>query len=167
MKKIRSASWMAISVCARMRPCSVAAAASSKPAVSITSKSQVVELGGVDAAVAGDARRVVDERQLPAGQPIEQRRFADVGPADDGDFEAHVAGTMRAGAADQLGHQGRALARVARGAVVGGDLVEQFQRVLAALPSFQAARPSASRAAVAQRVGVGGQRLDAAATRRR
>ena len=38
VKKIRSASRMAISVCARMRPGSVEAAASSKPAVSMTSK---------------------------------------------------------------------------------------------------------------------------------
>ncbi|ESY17343.1 hypothetical protein X750_22635 [Mesorhizobium sp. LNJC394B00] len=38
VKKIRSASRIAISVCARMRPGNVEAAASSKPAVSMTSK---------------------------------------------------------------------------------------------------------------------------------
>ena len=79
----RSRSARACGPAASRRP------ASSKPAVSITSKSQVVEPGGMDAAVAGDARRVVDKRQLPADQPIEKRRLADVRPADDGDCEAH------------------------------------------------------------------------------
>ena len=60
----------------------------------------VVEAGGVDggelevaeprlalAPVAGDARAVVDQRQPPADQPVEQRRLADIRPADDGDAE--------------------------------------------------------------------------------
>ncbi len=42
------------------------------------------------AAIAGDARLVVDERQPAADQPIEQSRLADVRPADDRDFGAHV-----------------------------------------------------------------------------
>ena len=37
------------------------------------------------AAVARDARPVVDQRQALADEPVEQGRFADVGPADDGD----------------------------------------------------------------------------------
>ena len=37
------------------------------------------------APVAGDAGAVVDQRQALADEPVEQRRFADVGPADDGD----------------------------------------------------------------------------------
>ena len=58
----------------------------------------VLEAGGVDhpelepeqlrlalAPVAGHARPVVDQRQALADQPVEQGRFADVGPADDGD----------------------------------------------------------------------------------
>ena len=39
---------------------------------------------GVDG-VAGRARQVVDDRALVADQPVEQRRLAHVGPADDGD----------------------------------------------------------------------------------
>ena len=62
----------------------------------------VLEAGGVEqaeaqiadaalalAAVAGDARRVVDQRDAPAHQPVEQRRFADIGPADNGDGDGH------------------------------------------------------------------------------
>jgi hypothetical protein len=41
------------------------------------------------AAVAGDAGAVIDQRDPPADQPIEQGRFADIGPADDRDGEAH------------------------------------------------------------------------------
>jgi hypothetical protein len=36
------------------------------------------------AAIARQARRVVDQRGPPADEPVEQRRLADVGPADDG-----------------------------------------------------------------------------------
>ena len=42
------------------------------------------------AAVAGDAGLVVDQRELPADQPVEQRRFADIGPADNSDGDAHA-----------------------------------------------------------------------------
>ena len=41
------------------------------------------------AAVAGDAGLVIDQRELLPDQPVEQRRFADIGPADDGDREGH------------------------------------------------------------------------------
>ena len=37
------------------------------------------------AAVAGDARLVIDQRELASHQTVEQRRFADVRPADDRD----------------------------------------------------------------------------------
>ena len=63
---------------------------------------RLLEAGGVDhregeiaeprlalAAVAGDARPVVDQREPLADQPVEQRRLADIRPADDGDGEAH------------------------------------------------------------------------------
>ena len=36
-------------------------------------------------AVARDAGRRIDDGDAPAGQPVEQRRLADIGPADDGD----------------------------------------------------------------------------------
>jgi hypothetical protein len=62
----------------------------------------LVEAGGIDegefeiaqtpfalAAVAGDAGLVIDQRQLLSDQPIEQRRFSDIGPADNGNRERH------------------------------------------------------------------------------
>ena len=62
-----------------------------------------LETGGVDdgegevrqsgfalATIAGDARLVVDQRQPAPDQPIEQRRLADIRPADDRDLGAHV-----------------------------------------------------------------------------
>ncbi len=62
----------------------------------------VLEPGGVDqgqieiaqaarriAPVAGYAGPVIDDRQLLAGQPVEQRRFADVRPADNGQLDRH------------------------------------------------------------------------------
>ena len=85
MNRATSASRTAASVCWRIRPGS---------AVRVL----VLEPGGVDhpelepeqarlalAAVAGHAGPVVDQRQPLADQPVEQGRFADVGPADDGD----------------------------------------------------------------------------------
>ena len=42
------------------------------------------------APVARDAGLVVDQRELAADEPVEQRRLADVGPADDGDFGAQT-----------------------------------------------------------------------------
>ena len=46
------------------------------------------------AAIAGDARLVVDQRQPAPNQPIEQRRLADVRPADDRDLGAHVISSL-------------------------------------------------------------------------
>ena len=63
---------------------------------------RLFEPGGVDhaefeigdaglalAAVAGQPGRVVDQRQPAADQPVEQRRLADIGAAEDGDRKAH------------------------------------------------------------------------------
>ena len=50
---------------------------------------QIAEPGLALAPVAGDAGQVVDQRQAPADQPVEQRGLADVRPPDDGDGEAH------------------------------------------------------------------------------
>jgi hypothetical protein len=47
------------------------------------------------AAVAGQARRVVDERGPAADEPVEQRRLADVGPADERDRPCHRAPPSR------------------------------------------------------------------------
>jgi hypothetical protein len=62
----------------------------------------LVEAGSVDddefeiaeprlalAAIAGHAWQVIDERELLSDQAVEQRRLADIGPADDGDCEGH------------------------------------------------------------------------------
>ena len=51
----------------------------------MTVKLEVAEAGLALAAVAGHAGQIVDQRQLPADQPVEQRRLADIRPADDGD----------------------------------------------------------------------------------
>ena len=47
------------------------------------------------AAVARDAWPVVDQGQLLADQPVEQRRLADIGPADEGDDGCHFSQSMR------------------------------------------------------------------------
>ena len=52
-------------------------------------EAQIGEFCVAFAPIARHARRVVDQRQLPTDQPIEQRRFADVRPADDRDFGGH------------------------------------------------------------------------------
>ena len=40
--------------------------------------------------IAGEARKVGDQGVAAAGQPVEQRRLADVGPADEGDDRLHA-----------------------------------------------------------------------------
>ena len=51
---------------------------------------EVAQAAAGEAAVAGDAGPVVDDGELLAGQPVEQRGLADVRPADDGEFEGHA-----------------------------------------------------------------------------
>ena len=41
-------------------------------------------------AIARDPRHIVDQRQRPPRQPVEQRRFADIRPPDDRDRETHL-----------------------------------------------------------------------------
>ena len=53
---------------------------------------QAVEHRLGDAAVAGHARRVMDNGDAPPDQAVEETGFADIGPADDGECERH--GTM-------------------------------------------------------------------------
>src|SRR5215468_8471883 len=50
---------------------------------------EIAELALALAAVAGDAGQIIDQRKLLPDQPVEQRRLADIGPADDGDRERH------------------------------------------------------------------------------
>ena len=67
-----------------------------------TLRRRLFQAGGVDdgkieiakpalalAAVARYARPVIDQRQAAADQPVEQGRLAHIGPADDGEGEAH------------------------------------------------------------------------------
>ena len=56
---------------------------------------EVAELRRRLAHVAGHARRVVDDGAAPADQAVEQRRLADVGPADDGHPRQRAAGRCR------------------------------------------------------------------------
>ena len=53
---------------------------------------QIAELSLAFAAVARHARFIVDQREAAADEPVEQRRFADIGPADNGDSEGHGSG---------------------------------------------------------------------------
>ena len=50
---------------------------------------QIVKLGAMDAAIAGDAGKVVDERDLAADEPVEQRGLTDIRTADYCDGKAH------------------------------------------------------------------------------
>src|SRR5687768_11025547 len=51
---------------------------------------ETAERSFAQAAVARDARTIVDERQFPADQSIEQGRLADIRPADNGDLQRHA-----------------------------------------------------------------------------
>ena len=55
---------------------------------------QVAEPSLALAAVSGDARLVVDERELLADEAVEQGRLADIGPPDDGDERRHVMSSL-------------------------------------------------------------------------
>ena len=81
----------AVSAPARSRPARVSGAASSSPAVSTirTLAAAQQRLGLL--AVAGHPGRVGDQRRAPPDQPVEQGRFADIGPAGDDDGGEHDA----------------------------------------------------------------------------
>ncbi len=53
-------------------------------------KAQVENLAIALAQVAGDARLVIDKRQLATNEPVEQRGFADIGSTDYGECKAHL-----------------------------------------------------------------------------
>ena len=61
-------------------------------------------------AIAGDAGHVAHERAPVTDEPVEEGRFADIRPADDGDDGAHGSSLRRAGACrprDQRADEGR------------------------------------------------------------
>ena len=62
---------------------------------------EIAEPGRALAAVAGDAGLVVDQRKLLPDQPVEQRRLADIRPADDGDGERHEKSVRPSGRGSQ------------------------------------------------------------------
>ena len=53
-------------------------------------KAQVAQPGRAFAQVAGDAGLVIDQGQALADKAVEQGRFADIGPTDDGECECHL-----------------------------------------------------------------------------
>src|SRR3982074_882015 len=91
-----SARLIAVSVCSCIRAVSEPLAPSSRPAVSITVNSRSPRRDSpsprarlTSAAIARNTGLVVDQRELLPDQPVEQRRFSDIGPADDGNREGH------------------------------------------------------------------------------
>ncbi len=50
---------------------------------------QIADLRLAQATVPGNARPVVDQRQAAADHTVEQRRLADIGPADNGNGDGH------------------------------------------------------------------------------
>ena len=91
MNRQTSAASTARSVSARIRPGRLASVDFLEPGGVDDGEAQRPQPPGALAQVAGHARLVVDQRQPPADQPVEQRRLADVGPADDGEREGHRA----------------------------------------------------------------------------
>ena len=87
--RIASAARIALSVCARMRPSRVGASAFLQPGRVDDGEAEIGEPGFALPPIARDAGTVVDKRQLLAGQPVEQRRLADVRPADDRERKGH------------------------------------------------------------------------------
>ena len=83
--KAASDSRTAASVCARMRPGRLCGVLVLEAGGVHHPEGQVEQLRLALAPVAGDARQVVDQRDAPADQPVEQGRLADIGSADDGD----------------------------------------------------------------------------------
>ena len=95
MNRQTSAASIARSVSARIRPGRLASVASSRPAVSIDGEAQRPEPPAALAQVARHPGLVVDQRQPPPDEAVEERRLADVRPADDGDGEGHGAQAFR------------------------------------------------------------------------
>ena len=161
MKKMRSASPIAISVWARMRPCKRVGRRILEAGGVDDVEIEIVEPGRMHAPVARDARRVVDQRQLAAGEPVEKRRLADVGPADDGDLEAHRRVTTRRPNRGSVRPAGLARSRVLRGAPSSEAICSNSFSASAARPFLPGREAERLARRVAQRVGVGGQRLGA------
>jgi hypothetical protein len=122
-----------------MRPCRLPASASSSPAVSITSNRRSCSR---PAWTAGRGSRPACRRRGPAapGQPVEERRLADIGTADDREGEGHGRSGPR-GSNRRSARPSLARWRVLVGRRVVDDQFEQAQGVLEVLRA-QAASPS-------------------------
>ena len=81
---------IAVSVCSCIRAVSEPLAPSSRPAVSIDGEFEIAEASLALTTIAGDAGFVIDQRQLLSDQTVEQRRFSDIGPADNGNGEEDI-----------------------------------------------------------------------------
>ena len=112
-KRQTSAASTARSVSARIRPGRLASVTSSSPAVSTTVKRSAPSRPAPSRRSRVTPGLVVDQRQPPPDQPVEQRRLAHVGPADDGEGERHGSGDPRARDRGRLG------ASLAAQAVIG------------------------------------------------
>ena len=88
-KKIASACAIAASVCARIRPDRVSGRGFLEAGGVDDGEDEIAETRLAFAPVARHARAVIDQREPPADQAVEQGRLADIRPADDGDGEAH------------------------------------------------------------------------------
>ena len=92
MKRQTSAASIARSVSARIRPGRLVVGHLLEARGVDDGEAQRAEPAGALAQVAGHAGLVVDERQPPPDEAVEERRLADVGTADDGEGEGHAAG---------------------------------------------------------------------------
>ena len=84
-----SASPIAVSVCSCIRAVERSLRAFVESRRVDHGETEIAEPGFALAPVAGDAWRVVDQRQLLSDQTVEQRRFPDIGSADNGNRKGH------------------------------------------------------------------------------
>ena len=95
-KTTASASATACSVCLAISLTMPVGFSGSKPPVSTTMNSCAADAGVAVVAVARQAGEVGDDGVARLRQAVEQRRLADVGPADDGDDRLHAGGRLSA-----------------------------------------------------------------------
>ena len=84
-----SACAIAAAVCACIRAERLSRSASSRPAVSITLNERSPSLALPSRRSRVTPGSIIDQRQAAPDEPVEQRRFADIRAADDGDGKRH------------------------------------------------------------------------------
>ena len=158
----RSASRIAASACAVTLAASAGGSAVSpaspgpQPAAGVDEHERAaVPLGDELAAVAGDARALLDDRGAPADDAVHERRLADVRTADDGDARASHGCRSRRRPRDRADERG----------AVGGDDLDRARQLGDRLAVEE---PAARQHDVGQQVAVaGGLRRRARRRRRR